>query len=368
MVNLVTKIAILGGGAGGLGCACDLSILGHSVNLFELPRFKAPHIDAVQKRGGIEVDGLRKGMVRLNIVTTGVREALEGVEVILIITPAYGTGIFCKTCIPHMEDGQIIIFHGKGGHTLEFVKVAEELGVKKKVFLGETNTLPIGARLTGPGKVTIYSRIRVLYSSAFPTKNTEKIVTTLKELYPSTPPYRYKILPAENVLSVILCDLNAISHPQKIIFNLSRIDSQRRDFRIYLEGDSPSILKIEEALEKERLAVMADFGLKPIPAAKIRSPEELRTKKELELRKAFREDVTVFSTKERYISEDVPYGLVTISSLANVVGTKTPLIDSLVNISNIVNGIDYWKMGRTVEKLGLMGLDANGILSFLKNG
>lgn len=362
------KIAILGGGAGGLACASELSMTGHSTNLFELPRFKSPHIEAIQKRGGIEVEGLRKGLAELNLVTTDIRKAIRGVDIVLIITPAYGTETFCETCIPHLEDGQTVIFHGKGGHTLEFVKISKKLGVKKKVMLGETHTLPLGTRLTGRGKVTIYSRIRFLLSSAFPARDTEKIVATLEKLYQSNPPYNYRIVSSENVLALVLCDLNAIRHPPKVLFNLSRVESPMRDFKIYVEGETPSITKIKEAIEKERLAVMAGFGLRPVPSSEIESPEDLRTPEELELRKIFREYVVVSSIKERFISEDVPYGLVTIASLADMVGVQTPLIDSIINISCAMTGVNYWKTGRTTKTLGLVGLSLYEIRKLLDEG
>lgn len=362
------KIAVLGGGAGGLSCSADLSMVGHSVNLFELPQFKAKHIDAIQKRGGIEVKGLIEGLANLNLVTTNVKEAVKGVNIVLIVTPGYGTETLCKVLIPHLEEEQTVIFHGKGGHTLELVRILKELGVKKKVTLGETHTLPYYTRLTGPGQVTIAGRLRILLSSAFPAKDNAKIVTTLKKLYPSNPPYKYKVIPGENVLAVTLCDLNAMGHPMYVIFNLSRVNSEKKDFHIYLEGAAPSITKVRDAIEKERLAVMQGFGLKPVPAGAMRYPTDQLTQAEKEWIARFNEYVIVSSTKERFITEDVPYGLVTIASLADMVGVQTPLIDAVINISSIINETDYWKEGRTTEKLGISRLNLYELRKFLDEG
>ena len=93
------KIAMLGGGAIGLSCAVHCKQRGHTVNLFEMPQFKAPHIDAILKRGGIEVIGMMEVTTKIDLVTTDIEEALNGVNIILICVPAYGIELFGKTCI-----------------------------------------------------------------------------------------------------------------------------------------------------------------------------------------------------------------------------------------------------------------------------
>jgi opine dehydrogenase len=68
------------------------------------------------------------------------------------------------------------------------------------------------------------------------------------------------------------------------------------------------------------------------------------------------------SVGDRYITEDLPFGLVPRSQLGQVVGVATPVIDGFVSIGSIVCREDYWQTGRTLEKLGLAGLDKDGIL------
>ena len=70
----------------------------------------------------------------------------------------------------------------------------------------------------------------------------------------------------------------------------------------------------------------------------------------------------------RYITEDVPYGLVTCSSLGKMLGIKTPTFDSIIQLASVMNQVDYMTEGRTVEKLGLSGLDVKQINDFLYYG
>ena len=55
----------------------------------------------------------------------------------------------------------------------------------------------------------------------------------------------------------------------------------------------------------------------------------------------------------RYFIEDVPNGLVPIASLGKYLHLETPLIDSIIKLSSILCGIDFYKEGRTIEKLQL---------------
>ena len=68
------------------------------------------------------------------------------------------------------------------------------------------------------------------------------------------------------------------------------------------------------------------------------------------------------SIDHRYIFEDVPMSLVPIASLGRALGAATPTIDMIIDLANLLHGVDYRSSGRTVEKLGLAGLSVKEIL------
>jgi len=72
--------------------------------------------------------------------------------------------------------------------------------------------------------------------------------------------------------------------------------------------------------------------------------------------------------KHRYLVEDVPYGLVPMASIGNMLNSPTPIINSLINLSSIINNTDYWKDGLTVDKLGIQGLSGGELNEFLYKG
>ena len=68
----------------------------------------------------------------------------------------------------------------------------------------------------------------------------------------------------------------------------------------------------------------------------------------------------------RYVAEDVPNGLVPISLFGKTVGVPTPAIDSVIELSSILNETDYRKEGRTLEDMGLSGKSSAEILELVE--
>ena len=66
----MAKIAVMGGGGGGQTIAADLTLDGHSVRLFEHPKFAAG-LRAVRKKGGITASGSGRDrdFAKLDLVT-----------------------------------------------------------------------------------------------------------------------------------------------------------------------------------------------------------------------------------------------------------------------------------------------------------
>ena len=56
--------------------------------------------------------------------------------------------------------------------------------------------------------------------------------------------------------------------------------------------------------------------------------------------------------KARYISEDVPQGLVMLEALGKSLDVATPIVSSLIEIASAALGRDLRAEGRTPEKLG----------------
>jgi opine dehydrogenase len=362
----IEKIAVLGAGNGGHACSADLSLAGYKVNLFN--RSPEP-IEVIRKRGGIEIIGkAREGFARLNKVTTNIKEAIEDVDMIMVVVPAFAHKFMAEKCAPYLKDGQIIILNpGHTGGALNFAKTLQGLGVKKDIKLGETMTLTYGTRRRGPAQVTVYTLVKKLLFATFPSKDTEEVTDVFKNLYPS-------VVPATNVLETSLTNLNAIIHPPGMILNAGWIENTEGDFSFYTQGLTQSVGTICEAVDEERLNLIKTLGFEPISFSDwyymtgytsikaVSISEALQSSKQQEKVKA------PSSMKHRYIVEDIPYGLVPMSSLGDMLNVSTPAMRSLIYLSSLINRVDYWSEGLTVRKLGISDLSLDDLNAFLQEG
>ncbi|NIA13904.1 MAG: hypothetical protein GWP08_07475, partial [Nitrospiraceae bacterium] len=72
------------------------------------------------------------------------------------------------------------------------------------------------------------------------------------------------------------------------------------------------------------------------------------------------------SINDRYITEDLPCGLLPRAELGQLVGVPTRVIDGIVSIGSIVCREDYRQTGRTLKSLGLDGLSPEKIIAVVE--
>ena len=100
------RIAVLGAGNGGYALASDLALSGYKVNLFELERFNALNLKPIKEKGGIERDGMRPGLAKIDILTSNIKEALEDVEIVNVTIPAFAHMEFIELMAKHLNKKQ----------------------------------------------------------------------------------------------------------------------------------------------------------------------------------------------------------------------------------------------------------------------
>jgi opine dehydrogenase len=70
----------------------------------------------------------------------------------------------------------------------------------------------------------------------------------------------------------------------------------------------------------------------------------------------------------RYVFEDVPMSLVPIASLGERYGVSVRGIESMIRVACIIHRTDYWRRGRTVDKLGIDGLSVGELTRLVNEG
>ena len=355
----MTRVAILGAGNGGMTMAAHLGLDGHEVRLFELPEYAA--LDEVREHGGIRISGVEKeGLGAVALATSDIAAALRGAEVIFNPVPFYAYEAFAYSAAPHVENGQIVVAMGKGGGSVAWWQVLRELEIQSEVILGETNTLLHGCRKIRPAEVTVLGVIQENVVAAFPGKNTDCVREVLRSLFPTRDFRR-----APNLFESVLLDFNAITHTGPMITNAARIDSGYRKKEFHLFGrdeNPPAVCNIIEAIDRERMALAEALEIEAFPL----EVEHTRNKynpghagdQVLPMYESMHTEKLEqvpgpYSLDARHLTEDVPYGLVTWASLGRMLSVPTPASDAIITLASVLNGEDYWALGRTVDKMGI---------------
>ena len=371
-------IAVLGGGNGGHAIAANLCLAGFKVNFFELPLF-AESFEKVLRTKEIQIQGISiDGVAKLNLATTDIQQALKDAEVIFVITPAFGHKAMAEISAPFVQDGQIIVLMPGSGGSLEFINIFKQKKVKREITFAESCTLPYGARLKGPGHVSVLINAMILPTGVFPSKKTEEVIPKLKQFYPM-------IIPAKDVLEAAINNPNPIVHPVATLLSATRIEHSKGEFYLYAEGMTPAVARAYESLNQERLSICKALGYKLHHWDNLEfknfnlgeTEEECRYRiLNTSMDAAFGKDGIYAGIKmkgpehlkDRYVTEDVPYGMVLLSTLGDLLGVPTPTHDAVIQLASVINRTDYWKTGRGMKQLGLSTLDKKGLKKFLLEG
>ncbi|ARD47092.1 NAD/NADP-dependent octopine/nopaline dehydrogenase family protein [Sporosarcina sp. P33] len=356
----MNKISIIGAGNGGLTAAYHLSKLGHSICLYDSPEFDT-QINAVKTQGGIKAltedhgaEMMFPGFEKISHATTDIKEAMDFAEMVIMICPSFAQELLFEQMLPHLKDGHIIFLMpgNYGGLVLNRMK---NVSPQKDLHItfADGISIPWATRIVEPGVLTIMGLKEYISVSIFPSGHaTDKV----KQLISDSLPVSVEFL--ANPVVAGLENINFGGHPLLTALNMGLLENFRGDFNYYRDCCSPATANAAAKMDKERLAVGEALGF--------------TLKTELEAMNAlygtnyetvydFNRDSKTHgkintapdSSKNRYITEDVPYLLVPCFELATAAGIRVPIVESCIHIASAYNNEDYFKTGRTLQDMGL---------------
>ncbi|WP_176461868.1 NAD/NADP octopine/nopaline dehydrogenase family protein [Anaeromicrobium sediminis] len=356
------KWSIIGGGNGGQAMAGHLAIMGFSVKIYDI---FLDTIEEIKKQGGIKVEGVVQGFGKLELATTNITEALNGADIIAIVTPALAHKEIAKNCAPYLKDDQIVFLHpGSTFGAFEFKKVLLEEGCEANPVIADAETLLYACRCKEKGHVNILGIKNRLKVAALPSNETERVVKMLNTALP-------QIYPASNVMEISLENVKPMVHPAPTLLNTSMIES-KHDWLYYWDGITPSIGHFVEEMDKERLNVAKALGLKVESIFEVYKRqydvEALTLTDVVRKTKAYAGVKGQKNLNTRYITEDIPMGLVPLVSLGRMLGVNVERMATIIELGEYLLDKDFTTTGRTVENVGLSGMTSEEIINYVQTG
>lgn len=343
------KIAILGAGNGGSAVAADLSIKGHDVTLIKTTN--SMHNDNFkyleENDGKIQLfENGKTTTTKISTVTKDLSKLSEAEVVIVYIQTTYHEELI-KRMIPYITDYQIILFNPGYLSTAYMLKHCKN----ESITIVEAESSFIDCRISKPGEIKVGFRNVRNPLGIYPGKNKLQVQEKLDQI---GIPFEY----LSSVVEAALHNPNLIVHTVGAIMSIPRIEKTKGDYTMYHEVFTPSIWNMLEALDSEKMDVLEKLGferLSYVEACKYRnSLDETEDAKEVFFWYAAMPTRAIgpVVADSRYISEDVPQGLVMLEALAEQLDIETPICTALIEMASAALGRDMREDGRTPKRLG----------------
>ncbi|NQZ33854.1 MAG: NAD/NADP octopine/nopaline dehydrogenase family protein [Oceanospirillaceae bacterium] len=377
-------ITIIGAGNAGSACAFMAAEAGHKVRLLKTSNriTHDDHFEAMVRNKGIYcIDNTKKGHFTdsaddaektfqpLELITRDPKEAIEGADVVMIFIQTTYHRALAERIAKYFQDDQLVILIPGYAGSIFYNQYCDN-----NPIFAEGESTPNDARVVEPGTVKVLFKNVRNSLSFFPAIRTAEGMAIASRLFPA---YNIEMSSVrKHIFESALHNPNIIVHTvgQYVMYPMLEYCAKHHPDEVpYMYRDALSTkmawLMIEK-LDAEKMAVLSALGCEPIPyleACLFRNEQDINQ----DPREVF-ESYKISSPPgpdsfdNRYVTEDVPMGLVLLSSLGEALGINTPECDRLIEMSGGILARDFYAEGRTLASLGLGELTREELLHFVE--
>ena len=366
----MTRIVVMGGGAGGMAATVDLTLRGFDVTWW---RRTLPPVPAAGFRlayRGVFGDGVMP--VRC---TDDLPGAMAGAAGILVCLPSTAHRHIARLLADARCQIPVVLAPGHLGGALEVAQVMGDAGLEQIPPVAECSTLPYTVRAfpapadrDGGGEggwqwvVNITGAASRILAGCL--RGGEEALDLADRLYPG-------VIRQPDVLAVGLAEVNMVLHPPGAILGATWVEATGGDFRFYVEGMTSGVASVMARLDEERLAVASAFGyrlwslMEEMSAIGTVDPgaDLGDIQGAISTGSANARIMAPDSLGHRYYTEDFGYGLLPLVELAKVAGVPTPVASALLTLAAAAGLEEAIAGGRTLQRLGLAGLSVEEIVN-----
>lgn len=361
----VERIAVLSAGNGGITFAAHF--LDAGVPWVSLYNRSQERLDPIQANGDrIFARGIIGGddgkEMQLALVTNDPVQAIQDVDFIVMAGTQPAIDHLGQALAPYITPEQVMMIgSGTLGSTWEMRASLKTGGCKQLPTVGEFNILPYATKLDEGQQGRVWVRgVKATLDAAFAPA--DGLQPWMRQWILSIYPY-LNILP--DVLYTGLSGANMVVHPVVVLRNQDKVRAGK-PWALYAEGVTPEVGALMDLVDEERLAIARACNLDLVPiyqflveayppfdqATATNIYEWFQARMRSESGQVHLEAVpgpTTFNV--RLLEEDIPYGMVPLEGLGQLVGVPTPHVTMFIDEANDLLGEDYRSTGRTVAKM-----------------
>lgn len=236
--------------------------------------------------------------------------------------------------------------------------------------MAETELLIYLTKSAGPAHVHIDGTKNEVSLAAMPASSTGFVLSRVNQLYP-------QFTRVHSVLEINLTNINPYIHMPILLLSTAAIEQLGTSpCYFYRNGCTQRVSRVIDEVDREREAIGNALGLKlqsllqrqikmygHVGASGKTFYEAVKSNQAYQ---AFSISPPEYSFE--MAEEDIPYGLIPVVTLAEQIGVQVPTMRALVQLHCLGSGRNYWAEGATPKQLGLLGMSADAIRSYVETG
>lgn len=354
------RVSILGAGAVAYGAAAYLSQAGHDPMLWSPSGKRTAELAAGKPL-------IATNAIELSFnprIASSCADAIANADVVMIALPGYGHKFVFDAAAPHIREGQpIIISSHMSFGALYLSKLLAARCIRAPIIVwGTTLTTGRQLSLTAVTVSTVRQRVDLATVPASAAQEGHALCTEL---------FGDRFVIRDGLLAIALSNLNPQNHLGIAMLNLTRME--RGEEWDQSEHVTPTVGRLIEALDLERLAIANSFGLS------VRTVQEhfslsfhvpiggVSDMNQAMYRQGHR-GAGPKSIDSRYVLEDVPFGLLPTILLGRLVGIPAALHESGVAIFSAAFGRDFTQDNDLLPELDLTQMSIAQLQQLARTG
>lgn len=360
MAEAPLKVGIAGAGSVAFGNAAFLEQAGHRAMLWSPSGERTAELSA---GASLVASGAVEGNFH-PAVAGDAEELAAWADVILLALPAYGHKTVMDALAPHLRTNQTVLIssHASFG-ALYLSHLLAERGITPPIVAwGTTATTGRQQDMTHVLVNTVRSKIDI---ATIPESQSARGSTVSRRLFGD------RFVRRDGLLAIALSNLNPQNHMGIALGNMTRMEQGE----VWSQGQNvtPNVGRLLEALDLERLAIAGGLGLSVrtifqhfhlsfhVPMASIAGMNQ-------EMHRQGRGGTGPASADSRYVTEDVPYGLVPTVRLGEMTGQTARLHQAGIDIFSAMYGVDFYRENTLLAALDFDAIPLARLKQLAKRG
>ncbi|WP_019937790.1 NAD/NADP octopine/nopaline dehydrogenase family protein [Bordetella sp. FB-8] len=353
-------VGIIGAGAVACGTAALLAQSGHRVRLWSP---SGNGTAALAQGRPLKAQGAIEGEFAVQAASSAADLAAHA-RVIILALPAYAHRKMMDAVAPHLTRDHVVVIssHASLGALYLSLLLAER-GVRLPIVAWGTTA--VSGRLASPCSVKVNTVRSKIDLCTLPASDKERGLAACRELFGE------RFVERDGLLAIALSNLNPQNHMGIALCNMTRMElGETWDQGRHV---TPNVGRLLEALDTERLAIAQALGLQVrtifehfhlsfhVPLGSVSDMNQ-------EMSRLGRGGTGPASADSRYVTEDVPYGLVATARLGALTQRPAPLHEAGVAVFSAMYGRDFSDENALLRALDLDALSLAELKALSRNG